>query len=278
MTAGRLLVVGTPIGNLGDLSVRGRDALASSDAIACEDTRRAGLLLKHFAIEKKPLLVANEHTEVRCSMQIIERLGNGDVVALTSDAGMPAVSDPGQRLIRAVVDAGFEVEVVPGPTAAVTALVASGLATDRFVFEGFLPRKGGSRRERLMQLADEQRTAVLYESPKRVAATLADLAEVCGPDRPAAVARELTKLHEEVARATLAELVARFSTENVRGEVVIVLGGASSPARPDDPTLLALLNDERERGSSTRDAVAEVMRQTGESKRRIYELATTHPD
>ena len=195
------------------------------------------------------------------------------MVALTSDAGMPGVSDPGQRVVRAVIEAGLSVEVVPGPTAAVTALVASGLATDRFVFEGFLPRKGDLRRQRLAAIAGERRTVVLYESPKRVAATLKDLREVCDGERPVAVARELTKLHEEVVQGSLDQLADRFSNSTVRGEVVVVLGPASAPERPDDLMLLALLDDERASGCSTRDAVAAVVRRTGEPKRRVYDLA-----
>ena len=198
MSEGVLVLVGTPIGNLGDLSPRAAEALAGADVVCCEDTRRTGKLLAHAGIPRPTLVVVNEHTEEREVPRIVERLGRGERVALVSDAGMPGISDPGERLVAAAVAAGHAVEAVPGPSAGLTALVVSGLPTGRFVFEGFLPRKGSSRRERLAAVSAEPRTAVLYEAPHRLARTLEDLAAACGPDRRVVVARELTKLYEQV--------------------------------------------------------------------------------
>ena len=277
-TRGKLLVVGTPIGNLGDMSERAIEALTSSSLIACEDTRRTGKLCSLLGIDRPPFMVANEHTEVRRSTEIIERITRGETIALVSDAGMPGISDPGERLIRAVLDAGLDAEVVPGPTAMTSALVLSGLATDRFVFEGFLPRKGTERRVRLADIAAEQRTVVFYESPKRVAATLGDLVSICDPTRQVAVARELTKLHETVVRGTLADVAEQFADRSARGEFVVVLAGAvSTRGAETDDELTSLIQRELDAGASTRDAVAAVVSATGLPKRRIYELATALP-
>lgn len=267
-----LSIVGTPIGNLGDLSARAVNALTQADAIACEDTRRTGRLLAHFGIARTVLLVVNDHTEQHRRAEILERLAAGERIALVSDAGMPLVSDPGARVVRAVLDAGFAAEVVPGPTALVSALVLSGLTAERFVFEGFLPRKGEERRTRLAEAAAERRTVVFYESPKRVLRTLQDLIEVCGPDRQVAVARELTKLHEEVVRGSLTDVAERLGTE-VRGEIVVVLDGAPDPASPSDQDLRKLLDIELTAGASARDAVTAVVKRTGEPKRRVYAIA-----
>ncbi len=275
--AGALVVIGTPIGNLGDLSPRAAEELGRADAIACEDTRRTGRLLDLQGIPAPRLLVANEHTEHARRGEVVDRIAAGQRVALVSDAGMPIVADPGRRLVAAVAEAGLRVEVVPGPVAAVTALAVSGFGGERFVFEGFLPRKGRARKERLTEVAAERRTVVLYEAPPRLAATLADLAAVCGDDRPAVVARELTKLHEELARGTLAELAVRFVAEPARGELVVVIEGAPPPARPDDALtdadLEAAVTMALAQGGSTRDAVAKVVAETGVTKRRVYALA-----
>ncbi len=273
---GSLVVVGTPIGNLGDMSARAIESLTAASLIACEDTRRTGKLCSLLGIQRPPFLVANEHTEVARSNEIVARIAAGETVALVSDAGMPGISDPGERLIRSVLDAGLAVEIVPGPTAMTTALVLSGLATDRFVFEGFLPRKGSERRRRLGDIAQETRTVVFYESPKRVAATLAELAEVCGDDRAVAVARELTKLHEEVVRGPLGQVAVHLGLSTPKGEFVVVLGGApvAGDERTDDE-LSALLQTELAGGVSRRDAVANVVASTGLPKRRIYELANS---
>lgn len=271
---GRLLVVGTPIGNLGDLSPRGREALATADVIACEDTRRTGRLLQLAGIPKRPLLVSNEHTEHDQSGQIVDRIAQGETVALVSDAGMPGVSDPGQRVVAAVAKAGLSIEIVPGPTAVIGALVASGLVNDRFVFEGFLDRKGATRAVQLEEIAAQQRTTVFYESPKRVAKTLSDLVAVCGADREVAVARELTKLHETVVRGTLAEVVDVIAASPPKGEYVIVVAGAVPVSTVwTDDDLRAQVDALVASGKSRRDAVNQVAATTGALRRRIYDLS-----
>lgn len=269
---GRLVVVGTPIGNLGDLSPRAVDALRAADVVACEDTRRTGRLLAAAGIDRRELVVANDHTEARAARTLVDRARAGAVVALVTDAGMPGVSDPGDDVVSAFVAAGLAVEVVPGPTAATTALAGSGLPTGRFVFEGFLPRKGSGRSERLSAVAAEQRAVVLYEAPHRAERTIADLVEACGPDRAVAIGRELTKLHEEWYRGDLAGAAEWLAVEP-KGEFVIVLGGAEPPAEVTDDELRAALAAERAGGASTRDAVAAVVERYGASKRRVYDLA-----
>ncbi len=277
---GRLLVVGTPIGNLSDLSPRAAEVLGSSDAVICEDSRRTGKLLAHIGprgarTERPDLVVANEHTEVPRIGEVLDRLGQGQRLALVSDAGMPTISDPGHHLITAAIEHGFPVEVVPGPTAVSSALAISGLPVDRFVFEGFLPRKGRERTERLAELGNETRTMVLYEAPHRLRRTLADLASVCGADRPVSVARELTKLYEEVLRSSLADAALHFDRVEPRGEFVIVLGGRpGESAVPTDAEITAALRQSVDRGLSKRDAVVEVTKATGQPKRRVYELST----
>ena len=275
MADGVLVLVGTPIGNLGDLSPRAVEALAAADAICCEDTRRTGRLLQHAGVERKgALMVVNEHTEAREVDGVLARLARGERVAVVSDAGMPGISDPGERLVRAAIDAGHVVEVVPGPSAALAALVASGLPTGRFVFEGFLPRKGSGRTERLAAVAAERRTVVLYEAPHRLPRTLADLASVCGDDRPVAVARELTKLHEEVWRGTLGEAAAWAVERSPRGELVVVLDRAPAAPPPDD-ALVDALSVELAAGSSARDAARAVAARLGVPRRHAYDLAVT---
>lgn len=269
---GRLVLVGTPIGNLGDLSDRAIAALAGADLVACEDTRRTGRLLAHAGVPKRPLCVVNEHTERDAVRRVRRELDEGHQVVLVSDAGMPAVSDPGQLLVAAVIEAGHEVSVVPGPSASLAALVVSGLPTRRFVFEGFLPRKGGERQRRLVALADEARTIVLYEAPHRLARTLADLAEVLGGDRPVAIARELTKLHEELWRGSLDEALA-WAASPVRGEIVVIVDGRSTPSEVTDDDIVAALRGELDGGASTRDAVAAVVEGLGVTRRRVYPRA-----
>jgi 16S rRNA (cytidine1402-2'-O)-methyltransferase len=272
---GALVLVGTPIGNLGDLSPRAVVALAAADAVCCEDTRRTGRLLQHAGVERRPLIVVNEHTEVRSVDGVLARLARGERVAVVTDAGMPGISDPGERLVRVCVEAGIPVEVVPGPSAVLAALVVSGLPTARFVMEGFLPRSGRERTERLALLAVEARTAVLFEAPNRVAVTLADLAGVCGPERRIVIARELTKRFEEVWRGTLAEAVAHVDAVEPRGEHVLVLDGAPPPAVPDDAAVRAAVTELMTDGVSARDAAAEVAATLGVPKRRAYDIATT---
>jgi len=268
-----LVLVGTPIGNLGDLSPRAVDALSAADAICCEDTRRTGRLLEHAGVARRPLVVVNDHTEARAIAGVLARLDRDERVAVVTDAGMPGISDPGERLVRAAIDAGHRVEVVPGPSAATTALVASGLPTGRFAFEGFLPRKGSGRTSRLAELATERRTVVLYEAPHRLARTLADLAASCGADRLVSVGRELTKLHEEHWRGTLADATTWAAESAPKGELVLVVDGAPPPATVDAEQIAAALSEELQDGASARDAAARVSLALGVPKRRAYELA-----
>lgn len=271
LVPGCLVLVATPIGNLGDLSSRAVEALAGADLVACEDTRRTGRLLQHAGIAGSDLLRLDDHTEERSAVVVVRRIGEGATVALVSDAGMPGISDPGERVVRRVVDAGHSVVVVPGPSAPVAAVAASGLATDRWCMEGFLPRKGSARSDRLAELTVEERTMVLFESPHRLGATLSDLAAVMGPDRRAVVARELTKIHEEFVRGTVAELAERFA-ESPKGEIVLVLEGAPPPVEADDDRIRVVLAEARADGASTRDAADEAARRLGVSRRRAYRL------
>jgi 16S rRNA (cytidine1402-2'-O)-methyltransferase len=270
--SGRLSVVATPIGNLGDLSPRAAEALRTADVIAAEDTRRARKLLSHLGVATPQMVSSHAHNEGERSADIVGWVARGRHVVLVTDAGTPGVSDPGATVVSAVAAAGLTVEVVPGPSAALAALSASGLASERFCVEGFLPRKGSARRQRLRELAGEVRAAVVFEAPGRVGATLADLAEVCGPDRPAAVCRELTKLHEEVDRGPLGDLAARWA-EARKGEHVIVLGGAAAPvaeeADPDD--LAAAMARYRASGLTRRDAAAATAEELGVPRRTAYE-------
>lgn len=268
-----LVLVGTPIGNLGDLAPRAVEALRGADAICCEDTRRTGRLLQHARVDRRPLVVVNDHTEVHAVAGVLERLARGERVAVVTDAGMPGISDPGERLVRAAVDAGFVVEVVPGPSAAVTALVASGLPTGRYAFEGFLPRKGSGRSARLADVAADRRTTVLYEAPHRLARTLTDLAAACGAGRHVAVGRELTKLHEEVWRGSLQAACAWVAERVPRGEVVLVLEGAPEPVGPSDDDIDAAVRARLDAGDSPRDASATVAAELGVGKRRAYAAA-----
>lgn len=271
---GKLILVGTPLGNLGDLTDRARETLAAADLVLCEDTRRTGGLLSKLGVTTPRMLVANEHTEHGVIERVLAAVADGQNVVLTTDAGMPAISDPGARLIAAAAEAGVEIDAAPGPTALIVGLVLSGLPTDRFTFEGFLPRKGTARVQRLDEIAVERRTIVLYEAPHRLVRTLADLVDVCGGDRLAAVARELTKLHQEVRRGTLGSLHQHYFDSPPKGEIVIVVGAdvAPSAVRSDDE-IVALLRAELDDGATTRDAVSLVTTLTGESKRRVYDLA-----
>ncbi len=265
---GTLFLVGTPIGNLGDLAPRVRETLATVDLIAAEDTRRTGRLLAHLELPDRPLLSFFEGNERERTEQVLRRLRDGDAVALVTDGGMPTVSDPGYRLVRACADAGIDVRVIPGPSAVIAALAVSGLPTDRFVFEGFLPRKAGDRRRRLGELATEPRTIVVFESPKRLGTLLPEALDVLG-ERPAAIARELTKLHEETVRGTLAALAERFGEESVRGEVVVVIGGATT-SEPDLDVLVEEARGLLHAGTSARDAADRVAERHGVSANRVY--------
>ena len=269
---GRLVLVATPIGNLGDLSPRAVEVLSSADLVACEDTRRTGRLLQHAGIVGARLLRLDRHTEERSAAKVVRRLAEGAVVAFVSDAGMPAISDPGERVVRMVVEAGHRIEVVPGPSAPVAAVAASGLPTERWCMEGFLPRKGSARAGRIAELSVEERTMVLFESPHRLAATLADLSTAMGGRRQVVVAREMTKLHEEFWRGTLDEAVV-FVSGPVKGEVVLVVAGSPPAAEADDDRIRVVLAEALSAGASTRDAAVEAARRLGVSRRRAYRLA-----
>ncbi len=271
-----LLLVATPIGNLGDITQRAVEALRGADVVACEDTRHTGRLLKHLGASPRRLVVANDHTEAEAAQSIVDELGRGARVVLVSDAGTPGISDPGERVVTAVIAAGHTVSMLPGPSAALAALVVSGLPTDRFVMEGFLPRSGVARTEALAAISTQPRTTVIYESPKRLPATLSDLRAVCGPERRAAVVREMTKLHEEVARGSLATLAERFS-EAPRGEVVVVIGGAPVSEVGDEDVRDAL-HEHLSGGATVRDAVDAVVAQLGAPRNRVYELAISVRD
>lgn len=223
--SGKLYIVPTPIGNLGDMTPRAVEVLSNASMILAEDTRTSATLMKHFGITT-PMISHHKYNEHSAVGQLIERLKAGEVIALVSDAGTPGVSDPGFMLSRECRRADIDVETLPGATAFVPALVSSGLPCDRFVFEGFLPPKKG-RTTRLAALAEDVRTFIIYESPLRLVKTLEQLAEVCGADRPASVSREISKLHETTVRGTLAELTEFFKMNQPRGEIVIVVGGKS---------------------------------------------------
>ncbi len=220
---GRLWLVPTPIGNLEDISLRAKRILTEADAVIAEDTRTSGRLLQHYGIEQR-FIAFHIHNEHKVTEGLVRRMQAGERFALVTDAGTPAISDPGFLLVRAAVQAGIAVETLPGATAFVPALVNSGLPCDRFTFEGFLPVKKG-RRTRIAELASERRTMVFYESPHRIARTLGELAEAFGPERPASLSRELTKLHEETLRGTLAELTAHVEQHAPKGEFVLCVGG-----------------------------------------------------
>ena len=269
---GRLVLVATPIGNLGDLPPRAVEALATAALVCCEDTRRTGRLLQHAGVRAHRLAVANDHTELARINEVLDVLSAGGDVAVVTDAGTPGVSDPGERLVRAALDAGFDVTAVPGPAAAVMAVTISGLPAARFVFEGFLPRSGRERAERIAEIAAERRTSVLYEAPHRIQRTLADLRAACGDDRPVAVCRELTKLYEEVVRGTLGDV----AIDEPRGEYVIVLAGQpAAVAAVDDDTIRDALRSEIAAGSSKKDAVAAVTERLGAPRKTVYALAVT---
>lgn len=262
-----LHLVATPIGNLGDLAPRAVEVLRSVGLVCCEDTRRTGLLLNNLGIDAT-LMRLDEHTEVPAVRRVIDALDDGRDVALVSDAGTPGISDPGQRLVAAIVETRHSVSAVPGASALLVALTTSGLPSERFVFEGFVPRSGAERAERLRSIARELRTVVLFEAPHRIERTLDDLIEVCGPERRVAVARELTKLHEEVRRGSLAEV--RANLGEPRGEYTIVLAGSNRTESWTESEVDELLRAEIGRGASTRDAAAAVAELTGMSRKELY--------
>ena len=266
VAGGRLVVCPTPIGNFEDITLRVLSALREADVVACEDTRRTGKLLERYGVSA-PLVSYHEHNEEARAAQLVERMRAGETVALVSDAGMPLISDPGYVLVRACAAAGLAVEVLPGPSAALAALVASALPADRWRFVGFLPRKAGRLRE---VLAEPGGTLVAFESPRRLAATLRALAEL-DPAREAVVCRELTKVHEEVVRGTAAELADRYAREEPRGEVVLVVAGAPEPSGDEaSAAALAAVAELVEAGARPRVAARVVAELSGEKANTLY--------
>ena len=271
---GTLCLVPTPIGNLGDISPRARAALASADFIAAEDTRVTRKLLNYLEL-KKPLVSYYEHNKHESGPRIVERLLEGQTCALVSDAGSPAISDPGEDLVRLCADAGVTVCAIPGPCAAITALSISGLPTGRFCFEGFLSTNKKSRQQHLDGLRGESRTMIFYEAPHKLRQTLGDLEAAFGAERPISLCRELTKLHEEVIRTTLSGARALYTAQEPRGEYVLIVAGAAPEAQetPTEEQLLALVREQMAQGLSRKDAVKAVSKQTGCAKNALYDAA-----
>jgi 16S rRNA (cytidine1402-2'-O)-methyltransferase len=270
---GTLFIVGTPIGNLNDITFRALETLRAVVLIAAEDTRRAGLLLQRFEIDK-PILSLFEHNEAARIDRILRELESGDV-ALISEAGMPGLADPGYDLVRAAIQRGVTVTPIPGPSAAVTALVASGLPTDAFVFLGFLPRRSPDRRRLLREVARERRTLVAYEAPHRLADALGDIQAVLG-DRAIAVARELTKLHEEIWRGAVAGAREHFSGD-VSGEITLVIAGATASGRWSESEVRQAVEQAVREGASTSDAAREIAGLSGWPRRELYRMALRAP-
>jgi 16S rRNA (cytidine1402-2'-O)-methyltransferase len=271
---GRITLVGAPLGNIADASPRLATVLAEADVVAAEDTRRLRRLAHEVGFEIKARLVSYfDGNEARRTPELIEAAQAGASVALVTDGGMPSVSDPGFRLVRAAIQAGIPVTAAPGPSAVTTALALSGLPCDRFCFEGFLPRRPVERRARLTSLAGEERTLVFFEAPHRIAATLEDAVAAFGPDRPAAVCRELTKTYEEVRRSSLAELAEWARTQPPRGEITVVVGGTVvGPAEPvDDQSLAAEVAAAQREGAGRNDAITAVARRRGLARRDVYD-------
>ena len=274
---GTLYVVGTPIGNLQDLSPRARRVLEQADRIACEDTRHSGLLLSRLGIRSRRLLSFHAHNEAARTPQLLEALAAGEAVAVISDAGLPGIADPGENLVAAARQHGYPVICIPGPCALTTALVSSGLPSGRFCFEGFLPPRGGPRRERLAALASEERTLVFYEAPHRLVALLEDLLSQLG-NRPLQVARELTKRHEQQVGPTVEAALAHFRATPPLGECTVVVGGAEPVSPCWDPFALGLeLAARLAGGLSRREAARTLAERSGHSRRELYALLHAEP-
>ncbi|MFN6572122.1 16S rRNA (cytidine(1402)-2'-O)-methyltransferase [Dendronalium sp. ChiSLP03b] len=270
---GTLYVVGTPIGNLEDITFRAVRILQTVDMIAAEDTRHTGKLLQHFQI-KTPQLSYHEHNRNSRVPELLEHLTNGKAIALVSDAGMPGISDPGYELVKACIEAGITVVPIPGASAAITALSAAGLPTNRFVFEGFLSPKAQQRREHLESLQTESRTLIFYESPHRLRETLQDLAEVWGSDRQIVLARELTKLYEEFWRGTIAEAIVHYSQREPQGEYTLLVAGTPpSQTQLTEAQLKAELQQLISQGISRSQASRQLAKFTSLTRRQIYQLA-----
>ena len=272
--AGMLYLVPTPIGNLGDISIRCRETLENADFIAAEDTRVTLKLLNHLGI-KKSLVSYYEHNKAFKGDKIVERILAGETCALVSDAGSPAISDPGEDLVKQCAAAGIVVCAIPGPCAAITALSISGQATGRFCFEGFLSTSKKSRREHLESLVKEQRTMIFYEAPHKLVATLEDMAEVFGADRGISLCRELTKLHEEVVRTTLGEAIAKYTENGPKGEFVLIVAGAEAEPeeQPTEEDAAAYLSRLIASGMSKKDAVKQTAKELKLPKNEVYDLA-----
>lgn len=274
--AGMLYLVPTPIGNLGDISIRCRETLEQADFIAAEDTRVTLKLLNHLGI-KKSLVSYYEHNKTFKGDKIVQRILDGETCALVSDAGSPAISDPGEDLVKQCAQAGIPVCAIPGPCAAITALSISGQVTGRFCFEGFLSTAKKSRREHLESLAQERRTMIFYEAPHKLTATLEDLAACFGADRPVSLCRELTKLHEEVIRTTLGQALERYTQTPPKGEFVLVVAGAPEPVKegPSQSDAAARLAQLLEQGLSRKDAVKQTARELSLPKNTVYDIAVS---
>jgi len=270
--AGTLYVVSTPIGNMGDFSFRAVEVLNAVAVVLAEDTRHSRHLLDRYEI-KTQLIAYHEHNEAKTTPRLVERLLSGESIALISDAGTPLLSDPGARLVRAAVDAGVPVTAVPGASALLAALVSSGLELDRFTFFGFLPRKGGERRETVSEIVQLRHAAVVYEAPSRVADTLSNLAEAGAADRAAVVARELTKQFEELRRGTVSALAAYYLDAPPRGEVVIVVAGAAAPVGASEEAMSARVAELRAEGRTSRDITAALVSELGVPRNLAYRLA-----
>jgi 16S rRNA (cytidine1402-2'-O)-methyltransferase len=268
---GVLFLVSTPIGNLSDLSKRAIETLETVDFIACEDTRRTGQLLNLLGLEAKKMIRVDDHTEFKKKSEIVQKIKNGLNVALVSDAGTPGISDPGEELVRTVIENGFKVSVVPGASSVLAALVVSGMSMKRWVMEGFIPRKGKEREEILKELAVEERTIILFESPKRLPETLQDLQKYLGEDRLVSIARELTKLHEEVWRGSLNKAVDHYET-SPKGEVVIVIEGSTHETVIPDELIVKILREAKDSGLSAKDASNQASKQLNVSRGRAYKL------
>ena len=270
-----LVLAATPIGDPRDASPRLREELAGADVVAAEDTRRLRALAAKLDVTLPERVVSyHEHNEAARTADLLESVTKGERVVLVTDAGMPSVSDPGYRFVRACIDVDEQVTCVPGPSAVLMALAVSGLPVDRFTFEGFLPRKGGERRRLLEEVAQERRTMVFFEAPHRIAASLEAMAEVLGADRPAAVCRELTKTWEEVRRGGLAEL-AGWAAEGVKGEITIVVGGAERTSISIEDAVAEVLS-RQDRGARLKDVCAAVATSTGHSKKALYDAVVDH--
>ena len=272
--AGMLYLVPTPIGNLGDISIRCRQTLENADFIAAEDTRVTRKLLNHLGIHKS-LVSYFEHNKAFKGQQILERILEGQTCALVSDAGSPAISDPGEDLVKLCIDAGITVCAIPGPCAAITALSISGQSTGRFCFEGFLSTAKKSRREHLLSLAQETRTMIFYEAPHKLQATLEDMAQVFGQERSVSLCRELTKLHEEVRKTTLGEAIAYYQETAPKGEFVLIVAGApeAAPETADAEDVAAYVQELMDQGLTRKDAIRQTAQELNIPKNAVYDAA-----